>query len=226
MDLTLTGALVAGLATSAHCVGMCGPLACGVGAGKLESTAAYHACRIFSYGLIGSMCGAIGRVPLEWFFKSPAVALPWIMVVLLLATAFNLEKKIPRPAFLTRLATAARLRLWKNHGPSGAATLGLLTPLLPCGPLYALFAALLASGSGARGAELAIAFGIGTTPLLWAGQHHFRKWIGKTSVKNRMIAKRSLAFLTAILLAWRLHDTLPPFSAKSETPSQLPSCCH
>jgi sulfite exporter TauE/SafE len=226
MDLTLTGALVAGLATSLHCVGMCGPLACGVGAGKLESAVAYHSCRLFSYALIGGICGSIGRVPLEWFFKSPAVVLPWIMIALLLATAFNLEKKIPIPAFFSRLATAARVRLWKNNGPSGAATLGLLTPLLPCGPLYALFVALLASGSGVRGSELAIAFGLGTTPLLWAGQHHFRKWIGKTSFKNRMIAKRSLAILTAALLAWRFHDTLPQFSTKPDTPAQLPSCCH
>ena len=31
MDLTLAGALITGLATSLHCAGMCGPLACGVG---------------------------------------------------------------------------------------------------------------------------------------------------------------------------------------------------
>ena len=32
--------------------------------------------------------------------------------------------------------------------------MGLLTPFLPCGPLYAVFIALMASGSAARGSTI------------------------------------------------------------------------
>ena len=66
---TVAGALVLGLATSVHCVGMCGALACGVTSlpggetKRLLAASGYHFGRIVSYSLIGAVCGAleIGR---------------------------------------------------------------------------------------------------------------------------------------------------------------------
>ena len=50
-SLTITAALVAGLVTSVHCVGMCGPIACSIGTMKggetrrLYAATAYHGAR-------------------------------------------------------------------------------------------------------------------------------------------------------------------------------------
>ncbi len=237
MEVTTTfGALAVGLATSLHCAGMCGPIACGVGtlakseSERLTAASLYHASRLASYAVIGAICGAIGKEPLHWFFDSPAVLLPWALVLALLLLASGLDKKIPRPKILNRLTARARLKATRLSSVGGASAMGLLTPFLPCGPLYAVFIALMASGSAARGAEAALAFGLGTVPLLWLAQHQFHRLRLKLTPVRLARLQRGLALATALLLAWRLHDTLPdwgrePVPATEET-EQLPSCCH
>ncbi len=233
MDLTLVGALLTGLATSLHCAGMCGPLACGVGAlaksesERMAAAAIYHAGRLAAYATIGAICGAVGKEPLGWFFHSPAVLLPWALVVALLLLATGLEKKIPRPAFLTRITARMRFKAQRMPAVAGAGMTGLLTPFLPCGPLYAVFLALLAAGSAARGAEVALAFGIGTVPLLWVAQHGFHRLRRKLTPVALGRVQRGLALVTAVILAWRLHDTLPFGNEEIvEERKELPSCCH
>lgn len=232
MDLTLTGALLAGLATSLHCAGMCGPLACGVGAvaksegERMAAASLYHAGRLTAYTVIGTLCGAIGKEPLSWFFHSPAVLLPWALVVAMLLLATGWEKKIPRPAFLSRIALRARFKTRKLPVVAGAAMTGLLTPFLPCGPLYAVFIALLASGSAARGAEVALAFGLGTVPLLWVAQHQFHRLRRRLSPVVFTRVQRGLALVTAVVLAWRLHATVPFQAHDPAVGRELPSCCH
>ena len=232
-ELTTLAALGLGLATSVHCAGMCGPIACGVGTlaksetERLTAASLYHASRLVAYAIIGAICGAIGSQPLKWFFDSPAVLLPWLMVAALLLMATGLDKKIPRPAVLNRLTARARLKACRLSAFSGATAMGLLTPFLPCGPLYAVFLALMASGSAARGAEAALAFGLGTVPLLWLAQHSFHRLRLKLTPLRLARLQRGLALVTALLLAWRLHDTLPNFQNPDVHPSrELPSCCH
>ena len=230
MDLTLAGALLAGVATSLHCAGMCGPLACGIGTfarsegERLAAASAYHAGRLTSYSVLGGVCGALGREPLGWFFRSPAVLLPWAMVLALLLLATGLEKKIPRPAFLTRLAVRMRFRAQKMPVVAGGALTGLLTPFLPCGPLYAMLLALLTAGSAARGAEIAFAFGIGTVPLLWVAQHGLHRLGQRLSPAALQGIQRGLALVAALVLVFRLQDTLP-FRPQEKPADELPSCC-
>jgi len=232
MDLTIAGAVVAGLATSLHCAAMCGPLACGLGASaKTESerlvvSSLYHAGRLASYGIIGAICGAAGKEPLRWFFHSPAVLLPWALVLALLVIATGMEKRIPRPRFLTRFSLRWRFKAQRLPAAAGAALTGLFTPFLPCGPLYAVFIAVLAAGSAARGAEVALAFGIGTVPLLWAAQHGFQRLRQKVSPARLAGIQRGLALVTALVLAWRLHGTLPVPGSEVVAKDELPSCCH
>ena len=118
MENTIPGALLFGIFTSLHCVGMCGPLACGLSTlaksegERLAAASLYHGSRLFAYGTIGAICGAIGQQPLKWFFSSPAVVLPWMLVLALLVIACGLDKKIPYPAMLKRFTTRARFRTW------------------------------------------------------------------------------------------------------------------
>ena len=57
---TTASAFVAGLVTSVHCAGMCGPLACAWLVGNadrpshpLRDTSLYHGARLASYGIVG-----------------------------------------------------------------------------------------------------------------------------------------------------------------------------
>lgn len=235
--MTTVAALVAGLATSLHCVGMCGPIACGLGTlaksegERLTAASLYHGTRLVSYGIIGGVCGYLGEQPLRWFFDSPAVVLPWVMVAVLLIMAFGLDKKVPRPAILNRFTARARFKACKLSAYGGASAMGLLTPFLPCGPLYLVFGAALLAGSAAKGAEFTLAFGLGTVPLLWLAQHQFHRIRAKLTPLAMTRLRRGLALVTALMLAWRLHGTIPVQlyggkpDAKAPT-EELPSCCH
>jgi hypothetical protein len=38
--------------------------------------------------------------------------------------------------------------------------------------------------------------------------------------------QRGLAFVTALIMAWRLHDTIPLMNQTASEKKELPSCCH
>jgi sulfite exporter TauE/SafE len=103
------------------------------------------------------------------------LCLAWILVIVFLIFGFGLEKKLPRPPVLLKWTAKLRFRLGKLSPVRSGITLGALTPLLPCGPLYLLFGASLLTGSGMRGAEFALAFGLGTVPLLWLIQYQLKR---------------------------------------------------
>ena len=92
-----------------------------------------------------------------------------------------------------------------------------------------IFAAALLSGTAAKGAEFTVAFGLGTVPLLWLAQHQFHRLRARLTPMTMKRLQRGLALTTALMLAWRLHGTLPDFRSQeipAETQkSELPSCC-
>jgi sulfite exporter TauE/SafE len=237
---TISAALLAGLVTSIHCAGMCGPLACSVStlkgneAQRQMAQILYHLGRLLSYGTIGALCGLLGQQPLKWIFATPAVVLPWMLAAVFLLTAFGLWKKLPRPAFLTKIFARARLRAFRLSSTRGGLLLGLATPLLPCGPLYLLFGASLLTGSALRGAEFALAFGMGTIPLLWVAQQSLGKIRTVLPAAQMAHLQRALALVAAGVMIWRLQGTLPsdaPTTEANGTPpaigdTALPSCCH
>lgn len=227
--LTLTAALLAGLVTSVHCVGMCGPIACSLGSlqggeeRRLYAATAYHGGRLLAYSLIGALCGFLGTQILGPFFDSPAVLLPWFLVIVFVLAATGLHRKLPRPAALNRFLARARLKACRLSATRGGFAMGLATPLLPCGPLYLLFGASLQTGSAVRGAEFALAFALGTIPLLWAAQHSFLRIQRSLNPLTIHRLQRTLALAAALIIAWRLHDTLPFWQA-AEGAETLPSC--
>jgi len=234
---TTVAALVTGLATSLHCVGMCGPIACGLGTlaksegQRLAAASLYHGTRLLSYGIIGGICGAIGQQPLKWFFDSPAVILPWVMVAVLLSMALGLDKRVPRPAILSRFTARARFKVGRFSALGAASAMGFLTPLLPCTPLYLVFGASLAAGSGAKGTEFTLAFGLGTVPLVWLAQDQFHRLRARLTPLAMNRLRRGLALVTALVLAMRLHGTIPAelYGGKpvpKAATEELPSCCH
>ena len=83
---TSAAAFLAGIVTSVHCVGMCGPLSCSwaispKSGGFMRSTALYHGGRLVSYGLVGALAGMIGTMPLSFFQHGAGIVLPWLLVV-------------------------------------------------------------------------------------------------------------------------------------------------
>lgn len=207
-------ALVAGLVTSLHCAGMCGPLACalmpvrGDRADAQTVSTTYHLTRVTSYALLGGIAGGLGGLPLNFVSDSTLRWAPWVLVFFFLAMAFRWDRFLPKPVFLGRFSF--RLNRWMQGRSrvQAAAALGFATPLLPCGPLYFVIALALMSGSALRGVEFMLAFGLGTVPLLWLAQSQFHWVRQKLSPLWLNRVRVSLALVTALSIGWRLRGTL------------------
>ena len=198
--VTPTAAVVAGLATSIHCTAMCGPLACALRVKPFE----YHTSRLISYSIAGALCGAAGQVVAVFLQGSTARIVPWAFVVVLIVLGFGLEKKIPQPRFIATLLLRARLNR----------SLGWLTPLLPCGPLWLMFGAAALTGSWTSGALHMAAFSLGTIPLPWLIQSQAERSNRRLSPLTARRTQQIIALVSAGLLAWRA--TLPLHEC----------CCH
>jgi sulfite exporter TauE/SafE len=207
-------AFLAGLVTSLHCAGMCGPLACALmpaardDADPQTVSTVYHLARLAGYGALGALAGAVGRLPLALLGESALRWLPWLLVLFFVAVAVRFDQRLPRLPGLGRAYGWISSRLRGGSRVRSAAVLGLATPLLPCGPLYFLVSLAMISGSAVRGVETLLAFGLGTVPLLWFAQtnyHLIRVRLGPVWLAR---VQTVLALAVAAVLAWRLRGTL------------------
>jgi sulfite exporter TauE/SafE len=209
-----TTALVAGLLTSLHCVGMCGPLACLVmPAGRdqgdpMTVATLYHGGRLVSYATLGALAGGFGHFTIGLLENGILRWVPWLMVLFFIGLAFHWERHLPRIAAFSRFSL--RLHGWLRGRSKAQAglMLGLATPLLPCGPLYFAVAAALISGSALHGLEFMLTFTLGTMPLLWLAQSRYQ-WLRARIGPGWMDRLRiGLALFAALMVAWRLRGTL------------------
>ena len=211
-------AFVAGLITSVHCTGMCGPLTCAA-FGRTRTALpplVYQLARLASYSLAGGLLGMAGQRAADLFSTAPARALPWAFALLFLAFAFRVEKWIPQPKVLAGLLL--RFRLAAMRPSLVAVVLGFFTPLLPCGPLYLVLGVALLAGSFSAGALLMAAFALGTVPLLLLLQTQFTRLPFSPVTLQRL--RQGLAFLSAALLVWRAVAGADGLAA----PMHCPAC--
>ncbi|MCB1226100.1 MAG: sulfite exporter TauE/SafE family protein [Verrucomicrobiales bacterium] len=209
---TTAAAFVAGLVTSVHCVGMCGPLSCAWAVRRGESfmldAGLYHGGRLLSYSVLGALAGAVGVMPLQWLNHGAVLILPWALVVFFAAVGLGLDRFFPKPVLASGPMRWMRTRALKLPPASRAGLLGIATPLLPCGPLYIMLGLAMTRGSMAGGAEFAGAFALGTLPLLWLAQGQLHRLGMRLSPVALRRLQQVLALVTAVVLAWRLRGTL------------------
>lgn len=176
-----------GLATSLHCVSMCGPLVLtyavkgeeeGPWYKKLTPNLAYQGAKVVSYMAVGLLLGAVGS-----FLNLDALR-PYVMYLagaFMIVLGLGMTGRVPWAARLTpappKWLMSALVKMRRKStadataGTSSLATpitFGLMTGLLPCGPLMAAQVAAAASGSAISGALGMAAFALGTAPLMVA----------------------------------------------------------
>ncbi len=200
-------ALVAGLVTSLHCAGMCGPLACaacthpGRQVGQWPAIV-YHCTRLVGYAIVGWAAGVVGKPLADVLVGGSTRGMTLLFALFFLAVAAGLDKRLRLPQF-TAWFSRAFAKTQKLGPCARAGTLGALTPLLPCAPLYLVVGAAALSGSGPSGAGLMVMFGAGTVPLLFLVQNRLTALGGKWSPQRMEILRRGLAFASVILLVIR-----------------------
>ena len=205
------GSAVVGITGSVHCLLMCGPLACATlplerGRSRRLSMLGYQAGRVAGYALVGGVLGAVGGRAAMALSVSTRAYLPWLMVAALVASAFELGKHLrPVPGIAHVSRFVARLSA-RFSPPVRAAAIGAVTPLLPCGLLYGVLGAALASGSFAGGALVTFAFALGGLPALLGAQLQTGLWKSQQPIAA-FVFKRAVPLFAAAVLVYRAVHT-------------------
>lgn len=227
IDTPLAG-LAAGLVTSLHCVGMCGPLACSVLPARSSGHAAaqipialYHGSRMMSYTIIGALAGAIGSTLAFVFTSSITRVLPWALIALFLLFLIGLDKRVPAIPGISGVFLRLQRKALGMKKSSLAVILGLFTPFLPCAPLYLVFGVALFTGSPLAGGGMLAAFAIGTMAPIWLLQSGWMRLQARFSPSVLRRAQQVLAFVAMSIILWRV------MAVGDVTPGEMPvpDCC-
>lgn len=183
-DISLLGALLAGLMGSTHCLGMCGGIASALGLGvaaeqrtparMLVFSLSYNLGRVGSYSVAGALAGGVGLwlasvLSLGQWTSALRVAMGLVMIAIGLQVAFNWRLLAP--------VERAGMRVWRHVAPAARAIMPVRNPLmalalgglwgwLPCGLVYGMLAAAALAGGPLEGASVMAAFGVGTMPAM------------------------------------------------------------
>lgn len=170
MEIFYTIAAFSGLASSFHCIGMCGPIAMALPVGRLSKGEAilakilYNLGRIISYSTLGLVFGYFGKALFVAGFQQN---ISIIIGVFLFASLFY--KKLNSLSFFSKaskfISTIIKKMLF-SHLPNYL-FLGVLNGLLPCGMVYMALAGALATSSLMGGVVFMALFGLGTTPMMF-----------------------------------------------------------
>lgn len=209
-ELSLISAFLVGLLGGSHCAGMCGGI---VGAVSMTMPGqrpqlglhlGYNAGRIASYTLVGVLAGLAGASSLLLDRLLPVEKALYLLASLMLIVLGLYLGGWWRGVLVLERGGQAIWRhvqpLSKKLLPVGsvpqAFALGLVWGWLPCGLVYSVLVAALATGSAAQGGLLMLAFGLGTLPTLLAmgmAAIRIRGWLQQVWLR-RMSGALVLAF--------------------------------
>ncbi|MCT7903727.1 Uncharacterized conserved protein [Candidatus Ornithobacterium hominis] len=177
MDTTLIIAAISlGLASSLHCVGMCGPIAFSLGLNQenavksLSKNLTYQTGRAITYLVLGLCIGVIGTGFTAAGIQSYISIFAGILMILMVFLPKNLEKHISPKFWLGKILIQLKSKLaqfLKRKSYLSFLVTGLLNGLLPCGAVYIALVAAIAAGSPLGSGLFMFLFGLGTMPLMF-----------------------------------------------------------
>lgn len=227
--MALWTAFLLGLVGSAHCAGMCGPLALALPAiGRtqarlLAGRLAYNFGRVTTYALMGILFGLLG--------KSLAIAglQRWVSLTLgavILAGLFvswSFAGSLPVVRFVGWLK-AGFGRLLQRQGLSALFGVGLLNGLLPCGLVYVACAGALTAETLAGGVGYMVAFGFGTMPMMLAISLAGPRLQLRLRFKLQRLVPIGLAIIGGLMVLRGLSLGIPYISP--DLSAGQATCCH
>ena len=170
-------AIIFGLISSLHCIGMCGPIAMMLPVDhknpskKALQVLIYHLGRLTSYGILGLVFGLLGRgFYMAGIQQQLSIAVGIGMIVLAVVPEkmlanYNFSKPVYR--LITRIKSSLGAQ-FKRKTPDAFFTIGLFNGLLPCGLVYAALFGAIAMQNVTLGIAYMILYGLGTIPMMSA----------------------------------------------------------
>lgn len=198
-------ALLLGLASSLHCVGMCGPIVLAMNSSRskkmMTHITLYHIGRIGTYVGLGFIFGMFGKQLFLFGYQQSIAVVAGLGLIAyalfpILFKSLSFNHPLIQPIHRVWLKTSNRVMRQKSN--SSSLMMGALNGLLPCGMVYAALAGALATQGLWEGAGFMLAFGLGTSPLLTAVV--FSQKLLKTEWRERMRAYQPLVLTFAALL--------------------------
>ncbi len=167
--------LTIGLIGSAHCIGMCGPIAVALPLknhnwfSKISGGILYNLGRTFTYGIMGLLFGLLGQgIHMVGFQQWASILLGIALIVSVLFPYFFKQKLSLSnmvSGYAGRLINNLRSLFSQRSYPS-LLLIGLLNGLLPCGLVYVAIAGAINTSTILSGALFMILFGLGTIPMM------------------------------------------------------------
>lgn len=223
-------ALITGLLSSFHCVGMCGPIALALpNVGKtplqrLFSKLLYSLGRVFTYTLLGILFGMFGSgLKLAGLQQSISIGAGVAIMVSAVISLTWFEKWIGSSFSVFNSKFMGNMFGKKTY--YSLFLIGLVNGLLPCGLVYIALLGALATQSVTGGALFMALYGLGTVPLMFTvsilGQLLNSTW------RNRIRKATPVAlFLVGILILLRgLNLGIPYVSPVISSPTHISNHC-
>lgn len=170
-------AIVLGLLSSLHCIGMCGPIAMMLPldrnnpAKKVLQLLLYHAGRLTAYGFLGLAFGLVGKgLYLSGIQQQSSIVAGIIMIAIVLLPEKTLARyNFSKPVYkiIAKIKTGLGRQFTKRNFKALYIT-GILNGFLPCGLVYAALFGALAMQSETLGVLYMVLYGLGTIPLMSA----------------------------------------------------------
>ncbi|MFD2892717.1 sulfite exporter TauE/SafE family protein [Flavobacterium chuncheonense] len=168
-------AVIFGLISSFHCIGMCGPIAMMLPvarnneAKKILQLLLYHFGRLTAYASLGLLFGMLGK---GFFLAGIQQQLSIAVGVLMITIALVPEKQLAKYNFskpIYKIIAKVKTSLgsqFKNRSYKSFFTIGLLNGYLPCGMVYVALFGALAMPSINFSILYMLLFGLGTIPMM------------------------------------------------------------
>jgi sulfite exporter TauE/SafE len=245
---------VVSLLGSLHCAGMCGPLvAFAVGDGeawtwpaRARLNAAYHGARLAMYVLIGAVGGLIGAAvdlgaTRMGLYRAASLLAGAMMIAVGIAAVLRYRgTRLPHwslPRKIQNLLMAGQRAAVALRPLPRAASMGLLTALLPCGWLYLFAIAAAGTGSPLRGMMVMAAFWLGSVPVLLSLGVGVQALAGLLGRRVPLVTALAIVFVGASTLVLRTRTPVDAFAGSAANlaadPEQqvedlrdtIPPCC-
>jgi sulfite exporter TauE/SafE len=168
-------AILFGLISSFHCIGMCGPIAMMLPVDrnnetkKITQLLIYHIGRLTAYASLGLAFGILGK---GFFLAGMQQQLSITVGVLIIIVAVVPEKTLASYNFskpIYKIISKVKSSLgkqFKNRSYKSFFTIGLLNGYLPCGMVYVALFGALAMPTIEYSVLYMLLFGLGTVPMM------------------------------------------------------------
>lgn len=246
METYLFNGLLLGLASSLHCIGMCGPIAMAVPVNRKNNFSIfrdlmqYNLGRIVTYMIFGFVVGSIG-------FSVASFGI--LQIISILSGAFlilfawrkwlntSLHPKIPR-INISGFVSQKMGKILRSKNPLKLSLLGFLNGLLPCGMVYVALLNALLAGNPWSSAFSMVTFGLGTLPAMLIVGFAARKITGKWRTKLNAGVPYLLTLVGVLIILRGMNLGIPLVSPKANITSEQKNsdqnskktiqmdCCH